>query len=96
MVKSCGFGHEIGVFQFLYFSLASDSAWWLVLFEKNSRFAHFGEKLSKIGHLAGCWILVGCWNSWKSQKNLKVGVFETDFKQVPFVFLQTTCTYSES
>ena len=28
-------------------------------------------------------------------KKLKVGVFETDFKQVPFVFPQT-CTYSES
>ena len=28
-------------------------------------------------------------------KNLKVGVFETDFKQVPFVFRQITCTYSE-
>ena len=33
---------------------------------------------------------------WKSLKNLKVGVFETDFKQVPFVFRQTTCTFSES
>ena len=33
---------------------------------------------------------------WKSLKNLKVGVFETDFKQVPFVFRQITCTYSES
>ena len=40
--------------------------------------------------------LAGCWNSWKSQKNLKVGVFETDFKQVPFVFRQTTCIFSES
>ena len=40
--------------------------------------------------------LAGCWNSWKSQKNQKVGFFETDFKQVPFVFRQTTCTYSES
>ena len=40
--------------------------------------------------------LAGCWNSWISQKNKKVGVFETDFKQVPFVFRQTTCTYSES
>ena len=40
--------------------------------------------------------LAGCWNSWKSRKNLKVGGFETDFKQVPFVFRQTTCTYSES
>ena len=34
--------------------------------------------------------------SWKSQKNQKVGVFETNFKQVPFVFRQTTSTYSES
>ena len=33
---------------------------------------------------------------WKCLKNLKVGVFETDFKQVPFVFRQITCTYSES
>ena len=31
-----------------------------------------------------------------SLKNLKVGVFETDFKQVPFVLRQTTHTYSES
>ena len=29
-------------------------------------------------------------------KNLKLGVFETDFKQVPFGFRQTTRTYSES
>ena len=40
--------------------------------------------------------MAGCWNSWKSRKNLKVGGFETDFKQVPFVFRQTTSTYSES
>ena len=33
---------------------------------------------------------------WKSLKNLNVGVFETDFKQVQLVFRQTTCTYSES
>ena len=33
---------------------------------------------------------------WESLKNLKVGVFETDFKQVPFVLRQTTHTYSES
>ena len=33
---------------------------------------------------------------WKSLKNLNVGVFETDFQQFPFVFRQTTCTYSES
>ena len=26
---------------------------------------------------------------WKSLKNLNVGVFETDFKQVQFVFRQT-------
>ena len=32
----------------------------------------------------------------KSQKNLKVGVFETDFKQVPFLFRQITWAYSES
>ena len=40
--------------------------------------------------------LAGCWNSWKSQKKQKVGVFETNFKQVQFIFRQTTCTYSES
>ena len=33
---------------------------------------------------------------WKYLKNMKVGGFETDFEQVPFVFRQTTCTYSES
>ena len=33
---------------------------------------------------------------WESLKNLKVGVFETDFKQFPFVLPQTTHTYSES
>ena len=32
----------------------------------------------------------------KSPENQKVGVFETDFKQVPFRFRQTTRTYSES
>ena len=31
---------------------------------------------------------------WKSLKNLKVGVFETDFKQVTFIFRQASCTYS--
>ena len=36
------------------------------------------------------------WNSWKSWKNLKVGVLEIAFKQVPFIFRPTTCTYSES
>ena len=65
------------------------------LFWKKSRFAHFGQKVSKIGHLAGCVGGVPL-KSWKSLKNLKVGVFETDFKQVPFLFRQTTCTYSES
>ena len=30
------------------------------------------------------------------RKKRKVDVFESDFKQVPFVFQQTTCTYSES
>ena len=35
-------------------------------------------------------------HSWKSWKNLKVGVLETAFKQVQFIFRQTTCTYSES
>ena len=33
---------------------------------------------------------------WKCLKTLKVGVFETDFKQVPFLFRPITCTYSES
>ena len=52
------------------------------------------QNLSKFGpYLAN---LAGCCNSWKSLKNLKVGVLETDFKQVPFVFRQTTCTYFES
>ena len=124
-------------------------------FEKNSCFAHFGQKLSKIGHfwpkcpkmvvfciflgilsllfsetlqlVRACkggknvpsaflkknpvlpilakncpklaiWLDVcnSLFKGWKSLKNLKVGVFETDFKQVPFVFRQTTHTYSES
>ena len=56
--------------------------------------ALFGQYGPKFGlSLAN---FVGCWNSWKSRKNLKVGGFETDFKQVPFVFRQTTSTYSES
>ena len=56
--------------------------------------ALFGQNLPKFGlYFAN---LAGCCNSWKSLKNLKVGVFETDFKQVLFVFRQTTCTYSES
>ena len=33
---------------------------------------------------------------WESLKNLKVGVFETDIKQVPIVLRQTIHTYSES
>ena len=33
---------------------------------------------------------------WESLKNLKVAVFEIDFKQVPLIFRQTTHTYSES
>ena len=48
-----------------------------------------------MGHLAGG-VDVSLDEGWKSLKNLKVGVFETDFKQVPFVLRQTTCTYSES
>ena len=56
--------------------------------------ALFGQNLPKFSiYLAN---LAGCCNSWKSLKILKEGVFETDFKQVPFVFRQTTCTYSES
>ena len=31
---------------------------------------------------------------WKSLKNLKVGGFETDFKQVPAIVRQKTCSYS--
>ena len=56
-------------------------------------FGHFGQKLVKIGHLAGC---VDVSLGLEIPENLKVGVFETDFKQVPFVFRQTTHTYSES
>ena len=41
-------------------------------------------------------LLKSLFKGGKSLKNLKVGVFETDFKQVLFVFRQTTCTYSES
>ena len=46
--------------------------------------ALFGQNLPKFGLY-----LAGCCNSWKSLKNLKVGVLETDFKQVPFVFRKT-------
>ena len=120
-------------------------------FLENSRFAHFCQKLSKIGHfgpkcpkmevfriflgipsllfsetlqlirafnseknfpnaflknnpvlliLAKNYPKLAIWlnlcnslfKGWKFLKNLKVGVFETDFEQVPFVFRQTTCT----
>ena len=98
-------------------------------FLKNSRFAHFGQKLSKIGHFGrkcqkmevfhiflgipallfsensqliraklAIWLDVctTLFKGWESLKNLKVGVFKTDFKQFPFVLRQTTHTYSES
>ena len=64
-------------------------------FDNFHRFGHFGQKLVKIGHLAGD-VCNGLFKGWKSLKNLKVGVFETDLKQVPFVFRQATCTFSES
>jgi len=41
-------------------------------------------------------VCTSLFKGWESLKNLKVGVFETDFKQVPFVLRQTTHTYSES
>ena len=41
-------------------------------------------------------VCTSLFKGWESLKNLKVGVFETDFKQVPFVLWQTTHTYSES
>ena len=41
-------------------------------------------------------VCTSLFKGWKSLKNLKVAVFETDLKQVQFVFRQTTCTYSES
>ena len=64
------------------------------LFGENFKNSPFWPKLTQIWpNLAK---LAGCWNIWNSLKNLKVGVFETYFKQVPFVFRQTTCTYSES
>ena len=64
------------------------------LFGGNFKNDPFWPKLTQIWpKLAN---LAGCWNSWKSEKNLKVGIFQTDFTQVPFVFRQTTCTYSES
>ena len=42
------------------------------------------------------WLDVCLFKGWESLKNLIVVVFETDFKQVPFVLRQTTHTYSES
>ena len=64
------------------------------LFDNFHHFGHFGQKLVEMA----IWLDVcnSLFKGWKSLKNLKVGVFETDFKQVPFVFRQTTCTYSES
>ena len=41
-------------------------------------------------------VCTSLFKGWESLKNLKVGVFETDFKQFPFVLRQTTHTYSES
>ena len=63
-------------------------------FDNFHRFGHFGQKLVKMA----IWLDVrtSLFKGWKSLKNLNVGVFETDFKQVQFVFRQTTCTYSES
>ena len=64
-----------------------------ILPKKCPKMALFGQDWPKFDlNLAN---FAGCWNSWISQKNKKVGVFETDFKQVPFLFRQT-CTYSES
>ena len=63
-------------------------------FDNFHRFGHFGQKLVKMA----IWLDVrtSLFKGLKSLKNLNVGVFETDFKQVQFVFRQTTCTYSES
>ena len=63
-------------------------------FDNFHRFGHFGQKLVKMA----IWLDVrtSLFKGWKSLKNLNIGVFETDFKQVQFVFRQTTCTYSES
>ena len=63
----------------------------------------FSGKFEKWSFLAKIYPnLVYIWLIWLEAviagwlKNLKVGVIETDFKQVPFVFRQTNCTYSES
>ena len=75
-------------------SLCSPKNITALVFQGNLKMALFGQNWPKFGlYLAN---LAGCCNSWKSLKNLKVGVFETDFKQVPFKFRKTTCTYSES
>ena len=54
--------------------------------------------LAKNGSKLAIWLDVcnSLFKGLKYLKNLKVGVFEIDFKQVPFVFRQTTCIYSES
>ena len=78
------FKHSLWILKIITFSLLVEI----------SKMALFGENWPKFDlNLAD---LAGFWNSWKSQKNQRVGVFETNFKQVPFVFRQTTCTYSES
>ena len=56
-------------------------------FHRFGHFGHFGQKLVKIAIWLDVWMCL--FKGWKSLKNLKVGVFETDFKQVPFVFRQT-------
>ena len=60
--------------------------------------ALFGQIDPNLAYIWLIWLDVcsSLFKGWKSLKNLKVGVFETDFKQVPFVYRQTTCTYSES
>ena len=58
-----------------------------------------GKKSRKVPSQRFLAILDECnilFKGWKSLKNLKVGFFRTDFKQVPFVFRQTTHIYSES
>ena len=64
------------------------------LFNYFPRFGHFGKNYPKLT----IWLDVcnSLFKGWKALKNLGVGGFETDFKQFPFVFRQTTHTYSES
>ena len=64
------------------------------LFRKNPVLAILAKNWSKWAIWLEVWMCL--FKGWKSRKNLKVGVFETDFKQVPFVFRQITCKYSES